>query len=55
METKTMERMDGLVLNQIANELKTAVRVLVKDFKEEGFEDVDIKEYICELVKGEFN
>ena len=51
MEKHLKERMDGLVLNQIASNLRIASRILKEDFLKEGFEDFEINEYIGEIVK----
>ena len=45
------QRMDGLVILPIVKELKTATRIIVNDFKKEGFADIDIYDYILGLVK----
>jgi hypothetical protein len=52
MKKEFKEKMDGLVNQKVANELKEKVDFIKSDFRFEGFEDEDIFEYLCELIKN---
>ena len=51
MKTETKKRMDGLVNELDMNGIKKGTRCIIRDLKDDGFEDHEIFEYICELVQ----
>lgn len=51
METQIKQRMDGLVWKDSINRINDATREIISELKKDGFEDEDIYQYICDLVK----
>ena len=46
----TKRRMDGLVMNKYLKQLQDAILGLYEDFRDEGFDDNDIKDYILDKI-----